>query len=55
MEGIQGAINAKREGLREAQALMSEFRNSFARQYDPYIDNDGIIDWVGILKAANGG
>lgn len=55
MEGIQGAIDAKREGLREAQALMAEFRNSFARRYAAYIDGDGVIDWVGILQATNGG
>lgn len=55
MEGIQAAIESKREGLREAQSLMAEFRNSFARRYEAFIDSDGIIDWVGILKATNGG
>lgn len=55
MEGIQGAIESKREGLREAQSLMTEFRNSFARRYAAFIGDDGLIDWVGILKATNGG
>lgn len=55
MEGIQAAIESKREGLREGQALMAEFRNSFARRYDAYIGGDGLIDWVGIMKATNGG
>ena len=34
---------------------MAEFRNSFARRYAAFIDDDGVIDWVGILKATNGG
>lgn len=55
MEGIQAAIESKREGLREAQALMTEFRSSFARRYATFIAEDGLIDWVGILKATNGG
>lgn len=55
MEGIQGAIAAKRKELKEAQALMTEFRNSFARRYEAFIDKDGVIDWMSILKATNGG
>jgi hypothetical protein len=55
LQGIQNAIGAKREALREAQTLMAEFRNSFARRFAAFIDADGIIDWVGILKATNGG
>lgn len=55
MEGIQEAIDARQESLKEAQALMAEFRNSFARRYATFIDADGLIDWVGILKATNGG
>ncbi|MNR38825.1 hypothetical protein D3C85_1569600 [compost metagenome] len=54
MEGIQRAIEGKREGLREAQTLMADFRNSFARRYAALIDDEGTIDWVGILKATNG-
>ncbi|MFT3761979.1 MAG: PmeII family type II restriction endonuclease [Pseudoxanthomonas sp.] len=55
MEGIQQAIESKRKELQEAQKLMAEFRNSFARRYADFIDQDGIINWVGILKATNGG
>lgn len=55
MEGIQEAIASKREALMQAQTLMAEFRNSFARRYAAFIDEQGIIDWVGILKATNGG
>jgi len=55
MEGIQGAIEAKREELREAQSLLTEFRNSFARRYAEFIDANGVIDWAEILKATNGG
>ena len=55
LEGIQEAIKSKKDDLKEAQALMVEFRNSFARRYAPFIDDVGIIDWVGILKKTNGG
>lgn len=55
MEGIQAAITEKRESLQEAQTLMAEFRNSFARRYATFINAEGIIDWVGILRATNGG
>lgn len=55
MEGIQAAIQAKQAALQEAQKLMAEFRNSFARRYAAFIDDQGVIDWVGILKMANGG
>lgn len=54
MEGIQQGIEAKRNDLMEAQTLLAEFRNSFARRYATFINPDGTIDWVGILKAANG-
>lgn len=55
MEGIQAAIDSKREPLMQAQALMAEFRNSFARRYASFIDDQGFINWVGILKETNGG
>lgn len=54
MEGIQSAIEAKRQPLFEAQALMAEFKNSFARRYAAFIDETGVIDWVRILQATNG-
>lgn len=55
MEGIQQAVESKRKGLLEAQKLIAEFRNSFARRYADFIDEDGAIDWMGILKATNDG
>lgn len=54
MEGIQSAISNKKKELDEAQALLATFRNSFAKRYAEYIDDHGVIDWVGILRAANG-
>jgi len=55
MEGIQKAISEKKDDLLEAQKLMAEFRNSFARRYAEFIDKDGVIDWVAIMKNTNGG
>lgn len=55
MEGIQQAIKDKKDDLFKAQKLMAEFRNSFARRYATFVADDGVIDWVGILKDANGG
>lgn len=54
MEGIQEAIESKRETLAQTQILMAEFRNSFASRYSAFIDDQGIINWVGILKESNG-
>lgn len=55
LEGIQAAIELKGAELQEAQELMAEFRNSFARRYAAFINARGAIDWAGILRATNGG
>jgi len=54
MQGIEQAIDSKKKELQEAQKLMTDFRNSFARRYENFIDSQGNIDWIRILQATNG-
>ncbi|MBR7941189.1 hypothetical protein KDW60_31180, partial [Burkholderia cenocepacia] len=54
MEGILQAINAKKDALKEAANLMSEFRNSFAKRYTNSISEEGEIDWQEFLSLING-
>jgi len=53
IEGIVSATESKRNDLKQAQQMMTEFKESFAKNYEIFKRVDGTIDWETLLEAAN--